>query len=85
MADPRQLLEIEIVRALRCIDRAAMLASALETHAEDSDKWLQASVRRVKAIREALLAAGIRLPPLRVLGQTDSRYGLGGEREDALR
>ena len=34
------------------------------------------AIRRMRAVRKAMIAAGLPLPPLRALGRTDERYGL---------
>jgi hypothetical protein len=78
-------LDTQIAKALRALDLATTIAEALEHgHPRDelSQRRLAAAVRRVKAIRVALLREGIELPPLRAIWQTDRRYGLGGETED---
>ena len=80
-------LDAQIAKALRALDLAATIAGSLErSHPRDamSRARLAASVRRVKAVRAAIVAAGIRLPPLRKIWQTGERFGLGGEKEDLL-
>jgi hypothetical protein len=73
-ADFLDYLEVEIVRALRCVDRAGMIAQHLKEHPVENlrsptEERLREDVRRALAIRESIMAAGIELPPLRAVEQ----------------
>lgn len=86
MSDFLGPLDAAVAKALRAFDLAMTIAEGLVEHSHPRDavsqERLAAAVRRVKTIRKSLLRAGIKLPPLRAIWQTDTRYGLGGEKED---
>lgn len=63
-----EAVEVELARGLRCLDRAAQLAFYLEEHppAHSGERErLRTVTRRVRAARDAVEAAGVKLPPLR--------------------
>ncbi len=71
MTDLLEAMEVELARVLRGIDRAAMLAQQLRGSAESAsfarqERILEATERVLK-VRQAVLASGVQLPPLRVL------------------
>ena len=84
--DLAAMLEVQLARALRALDMAAMVADTIERqplkNAEQAR--VKQAAQRIMAVRHALTAEGIRLPPLRKLGQTDRKYGLGGSKEGDL-
>ena len=86
MADLPGLLETQLARALRALDLAATVAEAIKARPlKNMDQArVREAARRVQAVRTALLEAGVKLPPLRRLGQHDRKFGLGAGHEDAL-
>ena len=68
-----ELIETELARALRAVDRACMLAVHLKEHplAEEFQERSSKAVGRALAIREAITEAGVRLPPLRLIEQRE--------------
>ncbi len=66
------IVEAELARALRYIDRACMAAVDLENHLPDSlleRVRAKETLRRARKVRETLFDAGIKLPPLRTIGK----------------
>ena len=65
------IVEAELARALRAIDRACMVAAYLESHLPRGPRGIKAreTTRRSRKVREMLLDYGIRLPPLRKVGE----------------
>ena len=63
---------------------AAMMAEAISRRGASGDAHLQESCRRVKAIRAAVQAAGIQLPPLRKVGETEEVDGMRDPAVDDL-
>ena len=87
MIDPLGMLEVQLARALRALDMAAMVAETIKAQPVKNtteQARVKAATRRIEAVRQALTASGIRLPPLRQLGQHDRRYGLGATNESDL-
>jgi hypothetical protein len=87
MADLQAILEVQLAKALRAVDMASMVAEALQnqipkTKSRAGEIRALETVRRVQAVRQAITAAGICLPPLRAIWQTAERFGLGGDKED---
>ena len=76
MADLIGLLDAELARGLFAIDRACVLAQALQGQSYAS------SIARALAARAAIQAAGIELPPLRERGH-DFEDIQGRRREEA--
>lgn len=68
-------IDVELARALRCVDRAAMFARHLDDHLPEGNRGdtarLRQSIRRVQAIRKAIQAAGIHLPALWNIGERE--------------
>jgi len=66
------IVEMELAKALRDIDRACMIAVDLEKHLPENlleRMRAKETLRRARKVRETLFDAGIRLPPLRRIGE----------------
>ncbi len=88
MIDPLGMIEVQLARALRALDMAAMVAETIKSQPARNateQRRVNAAARRIEAVRQALSSNEIRLPPLRQLGQHDRKYGIGGELEDLQR
>jgi len=73
-ADYLGLIETDLARALRSVDRAAMFAAYLQGHPGltfHAEGRLAEAVRRAEVIRSALIANGVQLPRLRRVGERD--------------
>ena len=68
-----ELIETDLARALRMVDRACMLAQHLTEHplADEFQERSNRAIERALAIREAISHAGVRLPPLRLIEQRE--------------
>lgn len=85
MSDLLAALDVQLAKALRALDLAGTLADALARQTPKrgwEDDRVQESIRRVNAVRAALISAGIPLPPLRELWMKQERYGLGGSSDE---
>ena len=71
--DVLELMETELARALRSVDRACMLAVQIKEHplAPEAQERSNRAVGRALAIREAITRAGVKLPPLRLIEQRE--------------
>ena len=72
-----EIIEAELARVLRSIDRVCMLAYHLQDHPEQGDSRFEArrhnTVNRAIAIREAIQKAGVQLPPLRSIEEREAQ------------